>query len=49
VLILCLLVLATLVGMIASRPNVEPRLVYVPAALLGALIGAFAAFGDDLT
>jgi hypothetical protein len=45
-LILYLAVVALIVGMIASRSCGRSALVYVPTALLGALIGAFAAFGD---
>ena len=41
-----LLVIATAVGAIASRGNGRLALLYVPVALVGALIGAFVAFGD---
>lgn len=34
------------VGLIASERNLRSALAYVPAALFGALVGAFAAFGD---
>ncbi len=45
-LVLYLAVVALIIGIIASGGNARTALVYVPAALLGALIGAFAAFGD---
>lgn len=41
-----LLVIAGTVGTIASRGNWRLALLYVPVALIGALLGAFAAFGD---
>ena len=41
-----LLLIAVAVGMIASRGNSRLAMLYVPVALVGALLGAFAAFGD---
>ena len=41
-----LFVIALAVGMIASRGNGRLALLYVPVALVGAFLGAFAAFGD---
>ena len=41
-----LLVIAGAVGTIASRGNGRLALLYVPVALVGALVGAFVAFGD---
>ena len=43
---LYLLVVGVVVGAIASRGNLRLTLLYVPFATLGALLGAFAAFGD---
>lgn len=43
---LYLLVVAMIVGVIASQGNARSALLYVPVALFGALLGAFAAFGD---
>ena len=41
-----LLVISAAVGTIASRGNWRLALLYVPVAFFGALLGAFAAFGD---
>ena len=41
-----LLVIAAVVGSIASRGNGRLALLYLPVALAGALLGAFVAFGD---
>jgi len=41
-----LLVIATAVGMLASRGNLRLAMLYVPVSLAGALLGAFFAFGD---
>lgn len=41
-----LLVIAVVVGAIASRQDWRTALVYVPVAFVGALLGAFVAFGD---
>ena len=41
-----LLVIAAVVGTIVSRGNRRLALLYVPVALVGALLGAFVAFGD---
>lgn len=41
-----LLVIAAAVGTIASRGNRRLALLYVPLAFVGALLGAFVAFGD---
>ena len=41
-----LLVIAVVVGAIASRQNWRLALLYVPVAFVGALLGAFVAFGD---
>jgi len=46
VLAIYLFVIALAVGMIASRGNGRLALLYVPVALVGAFLGAFAAFGD---
>jgi hypothetical protein len=46
VLAIYLLVIATAVGLIASRGNGRLALLYVPVALVGAFLGAFVAFGD---
>ena len=43
---LYVLVVGAVVGAIASRGNPRLALLYVPVAFLGALLGAFAAFGD---
>ena len=42
------LVIAAVVGGIASKGNWRLLLLYVPLALVGALLGAFVAFGDVL-
>lgn len=42
-----LLVVAAAVGAIASRGNGRLALLYVPVALIGALLGAFVALGDS--
>ncbi|MDX1440224.1 MAG: hypothetical protein R3284_10005 [Rubricoccaceae bacterium] len=41
-----LLLIAAAVGWIASRGNLRLALLYVPVALVGALLGAFVAFDD---
>jgi hypothetical protein len=46
VLAVYLFVIAAVVGAIASRGDLRSALLYVPVALVGALLGAFAAFGD---
>jgi len=46
VLAIYLLVIAVTVGTIASRGNWRLALLYVSVALVGALLGAFVAFGD---
>jgi disulfide bond formation protein DsbB len=46
VLALYVLAVGAVVGAIASRGNPRLALLYVPVAVLGALLGAFAAFGD---
>jgi hypothetical protein len=46
VLAIYLLLIAVAVGMIASRGSPRLAMLYVPAALVGALFGAFVAFGD---
>ena len=43
---LYVLVVGAVVGAIPSRGNPRLALLYVPVAFLGALLGAFAAFGD---
>ena len=41
-----LLLIAVAVGMVASRGSPRLAMLYVPVALVGALLGAFVAFGD---
>jgi hypothetical protein len=41
-----IIVLAILVGCLASKGNVRSALLYIPVAGLGAIAGAFIAFGD---
>jgi hypothetical protein len=45
-LVIYLVVVGMIIGTIASGGRARTAVVYVPAALLGALLGAFAAFGD---
>ena len=44
---LYLVVVAILVGGIASRGNARSAFLYIPVALLGAIVGAFFALGDS--
>jgi len=45
-LILYIIVIGVMVGGLASHRNSRSALLYVPLAILGALMGAFATFGD---
>ena len=42
-----LVVVAILVGGIASRGNARSAFLYIPVALLGAIVGAFSALGNS--
>ena len=41
-----IVLIAVVVGIIASRGSPRLAILYVPVALIGALLGAFVAFGD---
>ncbi len=41
-----IIILAIIVGGVASQGNARSAFLYIPAAGLGAIVGAFTAFGD---